>query len=486
MVARVAETVERYRMFAGGQRVGVAVSGGADSVCLLHVLIELGPRWELRLSIVHVDHRLRGEESEADARFVRELGERLGLEVFCQEADVRGISLETGDNLEQAARRVRQGFFLGLIQSGVVERVALGHTRSDQAETVLFRFLRGAGTAGLAGIRPVTAEGLVRPLIEVGRAEVVQFLTERGISWRDDSSNQDRSFARNRIRHELLPALEREWNPALAGILAGVAKVAQDEEDYWRAVVDEMTEGNLLERPPAVLFRAEWLAGLHPAVARRVGREAIRKAKGDLRRIDLQHVEQILKLARSQRSSGRGQIPGLDVRRSFEWVRLAPAGREGGDYEVEAAVPGRVKVPGTGWEVVLELQVPGAHCGYNEDEGERLDWGRIPGTLRLRNWRPGDEYRPRGRAGEMSVKSLFREARVPLWERRKWPVLTCEGRIIWVAGFGPDAEFAATADSHSVLEVRETHDIPEFGNRKSGRRRPIDRGSAGPAGGGGL
>jgi tRNA(Ile)-lysidine synthase len=176
--------------------------------------------------------------------------------------------LETGDNLEQAARRVRQGFFLGLIQSGVLDRVALGHTRSDQAETVLFRFLRGAGTAGLAGIRPVTAEGLVRPLIEVGRAEVVQFLRERGVSWREDSSNQDRSFARNRIRHELLPALEREWNPALEGILAGVAKVAQDEEDYWRAVVDEMTEGNLLERPPAVLFRAEWLAGLHPAVAR--------------------------------------------------------------------------------------------------------------------------------------------------------------------------------------------------------------------------
>jgi tRNA(Ile)-lysidine synthase len=486
MLARVAASVEKYGMFAPGQRVGVAVSGGADSVCLLHVLIELAPRWELALCIVHVDHGLRGEESEADARFVRELGERLGLEVLCHETDVRRISLDTGDNLEQAARRVRQGFFLGLIQAGVVDRVALGHTRSDQAETVLFRFLRGAGTAGLAGIRPVTADGLVRPLIEVGRAAVVQFLTQRGIPWREDSSNQDRSFARNRIRHELLPALEREWNPALAGILAGVATVAQDEEEYWRAAVDEMTEGNLLERPPAVLFRAQWLAGLHPALARRVGREALRRAKGDLRRIDLQHVEQLLELARSERSSGRGQVPGLDVLRSFDWVRLAPAGREDDDYDIEAAVPGRRRAPGTGWEVVLELLSPDAHCGYNEEEGERLDWGRIPGVLRLRNWRPGDEYRPLGSAGEISVKSLFREARVPLWERRKWPVLTCEERIVWVAGFGPETGFAATADSHSVLSVHGMHDIPEFGDRKSGRWRLKDRSSAGPAGGGGL
>lgn len=486
MLARVAESIERYRMFARGQRVGVAVSGGADSVCLLHVLVELAPRWELGLSVVHVDHRLRGAESEADAQFVRELGERLGLEVFCHEADVRSISLETGDNLEQAARRVRQGFFVGLIQCGVVDRVALGHTRSDQAETVLFRFLRGAGTAGLAGIRPVTADGLVRPLIEVERAEVVRYLTERGIPWREDSSNRDRSFARNRIRHELLPTLEREWNPALAGILAGVARVARDEEDYWRAVVDEVIEGNLVERSPAVLFRAEWLAGLQPALARRVGREAIRRAKGDLRRIDLQHVERILELARSPGSSGRGQIPGLEVRRSFEWMRLAPAGREGGEYDIEVSVPGSCGVPGTGWEVVLELHVAGGHCGYNEDEGERLDWGRIPGALRLRNWRPGDEYRPIGRAHATSVKRLFREARAPLWERWKWPVLTWKGRIIWVAGFGADAEFAATADSRSVLEVRGTHDIPEFGNRKSGRRRPIDRDSAGPGGVGGL
>jgi tRNA(Ile)-lysidine synthase len=146
-------------MFRRGQTVGVAVSGGADSVCLLHALAELAPRWDIRLHALHLNHRLRGDESEQDAEFVRGLATRLGLPVTVQEADVGASS----DNLEQAARDARRAFFHQTIAQGTVDRVAVGHTRDDQAETVLFRFLRGSGTAGLAGIRPVTTEGLVRP-----------------------------------------------------------------------------------------------------------------------------------------------------------------------------------------------------------------------------------------------------------------------------------------------------------------------------------
>jgi tRNA(Ile)-lysidine synthase len=486
MLERVAGTVERYRMFALGQRVGVAVSGGADSVCLLHVLLELAPRWNLQLTVLHVDHRLRGAESEADARFVADLAARLDLEVLCHQADVGRICRDAGANLEQAARQVRQAFFQGLIQAGVVDRVALGHTRSDQAETVLFRFLRGSGTAGLAGIRPLTEDGLVRPLIQVRRREVLRFLTERGIPWRDDSSNQDRAFARNRIRHDLLPALERDWNPALADVLTGVAQVAQDEEDYWRTVVEEAVEGNLVSQPPAIVFRAEWLAGLPPALARRVARHVIQRVKGDLRRIDLQHVEQILELARSQGGPGRCQLPGLDALRSFEWVRLAPPDDAPAGYDLELAIPGRVQVPGANRELVLELHASTAESGYNGEESEQLDWGRIPGTLRLRNWRPGDRYRPFGHAGEISVKSLFHKARIPRWERSGWPVIGCEGKIAWVARFGPAVEFAAAKGSQTLLKVREIPNKLELHSHNFGRGRPIDESSADSAGGGGL
>ena len=212
-------------MLGPGMRVGVAVSGGADSVCLLYVLVELRARWDLRLSVLHLNHNLRGEESRADAEFVRELAARLGLAAVLSEADIAA----TVDNLEQAARDARLAFFRETMRTGPLDRVALGHTRSDQAETVLYRFLRGAGTAGLAGIRPVTVDGLIRPLLEVDRAEVERFLRERAIPWRDDSTNASRVFARNRIRHELLPQLARDWNPAIYESLAQVADWALEE-----------------------------------------------------------------------------------------------------------------------------------------------------------------------------------------------------------------------------------------------------------------
>lgn len=445
-------------MFSPGMRVGVAVSGGADSVALLHVLLELRARWDLRLSVLHVNHHLRGEESEGDARFVRELAQSLGLEFRCHDADVPGIIHAEGGNLEQTARRIRQEFFVGLIRGGELDRIAVGHTRSDQAETVLFRILRGAGTAGLAGIRPVTAEGLVRPLIDVSRAEVLKYLRARQLPWREDSSNQNRRFARNRIRHDLLPALEREWNPALTQVLAGMAEVARGEEDYWQQAVSAAARGHLIARPPEVIFQAEWLAGLHPALARRVVRAAIEQARGDLRRIDMLHVERVLALARGAGIARRFEIPGLEAWRSCGWIRLAPPEYGCLDYDIEVRVPGRVHPPGSGIELELELLQPGCDYGYNEKESEQLDWGRVGGALRLRNWRPGDQYRPLGRANRVKVNTLLQHARIPLWKRRSWPVLTREGAIIWVAQFGPAAEFAATPDSTTILKLRKIHD----------------------------
>jgi tRNA(Ile)-lysidine synthase len=452
-------------MFEAGQRVGVAVSGGADSVCLLLVLRELAPDLGLTLSVLHLNHQLRGADSDADERYVEELASRLGFEVRSARADVLKVASDAGDNLEQAARRVRREFFFDFLRRGVLHRVALGHTRSDQAETVLFRFLRGAGTAGLAGMRPVTREGLVRPLIEVEREEVEQFLRDRGVAWREDASNRDPRFARNRIRHELLPRLAEE-NPAMAETLARLAAVAADEERYWDQEIERVVKGRLVLRPPAVLFRVDWIGTLERAVARRVIRRAILEFKGDLRSIDMEHVERILELMGNREGSARLQAPGVDVLRSFDWVRLAPPGSYGAgdrDYELPAPVPGNVELPGGRSSLRLELQpeAGGAGSAYNKD-GTELDWGRISGGLRIRNWRPGDRYRPVGHAGDTKIKFLFQEARIPLWERRGWPVLTCGDSIVWSARFGPAAEFAVSGETRSVLRVRELGDIDEF------------------------
>lgn len=442
--------ITRYNMFHSGQRIGVAVSGGADSVCLLHVLVELAPRWELRLHVLHLDHGLRGEESRQDADFVEQMAARQGLPCITERVDLT----DAAGNLEQAARRARYDFFL---RCGM-DRVALGHTRSDQAETVLFRFLRGAGTAGLAGIRPVTSDGFVRPLLGVNRADVERYLRERRIAWREDSTNRSPAFSRNRIRWELLPMLSKDWNPSLAETLAQTADWALAEESYWDAEMDRLAAAHLVRKPPAVLLRVEDLAALPLAVARRLVRRAVELVKGDLRSLEFRHVNGVLSLASIPEGSGRLQIPGLDVFRSYEWLRLAPPGvdtLENRNFRFPLPAPGRATLPGGG---VIRAEVIEATASsdsrYNGYVG-CLDWDRLPGSLELRNWRPGDQYRPIGHTGEDKIKTLFQQARIPLWERRSWPVVTCGEAIVWTRLFGPAAAYTAHPDSRALLRISE-------------------------------
>lgn len=457
MLEQVAKTIRRYSMFRGGERVAVAVSGGADSLCLLYVLLELAPRWGLSLSVLHFDHQLRGEESRRDAEFVAELAERLGLRARVESADVRALARESHDNLEQAARLARRNFFLGVLQRGEADLVALGHTRSDQAETVLFRLLRGAGLTGLAGIRAVTPEGFVRPLIETSREEIEEYLRRRGIGWRLDSTNLDLSLARNRIRRELLPRLRREFNPSLEQVLAQTATLAQDEEQYWDQEIGRLAGRLLTEGNGAVSVSASALAGLPRAVARRLIRRAIQSVRGDLRGVDFHHVESVMELAGRPEGGGMVCGPGFQVRRSFDRLRfrLPQPSAEPPDYQIALQIPGRCRPPGADFQLCFEIrECPVADSRYNTRRSA-LDWGRIAGPCQLRNWRPGDKYRPAGHAGEVKLKQLFQKAQIPLWERRKWPIMTIGREILWARRFGPAAQYAAGPASPVVLEISE-------------------------------
>ena len=293
LLERVVHTVERYRMLATGDRIGVAVSGGADSVCLLHLLVELTARWQLGLSVLHVNHNLRGDASRGDAEFVRSLAASFNLPFTLYDLDLSNA----GGNLEQSARNGRLACFERYLESGLATRIALGHTRSDQAETVLFRFLRGSGATGLAAIHPVTDGGIVRPLIEIERAEILDFLRERNVPWREDATNASLDFARNRIRHQLLPQLARDWNPAIAETLAHTADLSLAEEAYWKAEIDRLAGLHLDSRGDAVLISAAALAALPLAAARRLIRHAIQVAGGGSQAGDFRHIAAVLELA---------------------------------------------------------------------------------------------------------------------------------------------------------------------------------------------
>jgi tRNA(Ile)-lysidine synthase len=467
MLERMAEFIARHRMFETGQRAGVAVSGGADSVFLLYALHELGPRWNLKLSVVHIEHGIRGETSLGDAEFVRGLASQFALPFHLRSANVPAVA----GNLEQAARNARQGFYADLIAAGTLDRIATGHTHNDQAETVLYRILRGSGLAGLAGILPVTEEGLVRPLLEAKRQEIETWLRERGIQWRQDETNCDNSYARNCIRQETLPLLRKTFNPRLDEALVHMASLAQDEERYWNAELDRFR----LSPPESPILSTSQLAGLPVAVARRLVRRLIRHIKGDLRQIDFTHVDRILELARSPQGHARVQLPGVEVVRSLDWLRFAQPGftsRSKHNFSISVRPPGSVELPGCCTRITLQLlEKPESPQPYATVVND-LDWQRItvreeaPSGLELRNWRPGDQYRQVGRSKQENVKVLFQESRVPLWERRSWPIITYNGTILWVRRFGAAAEFVAGPETRVILRVGES--VSGSSNRSDG------------------
>jgi len=461
----VIERVAHY----GHRRIGVAVSGGADSVFLLHAMRELG----LAVAVLHVNHGLRGAESDRDEEFVRALALQYGLPVHVLPATV------LPGNIEQEARQARYDFFARQIAAGTCDAVATGHTLDDQAETVLYRFLRGAGTAGLSGIRPVTESGIIRPLIGLRRDEIRSWLTERNIQWQEDCSNQNPEFVRNRIRLQHMPELSASLNPSLPEVLASTAEWARAEEDYWGEELDRLERLYLDEKPETILISTKPFLDLPVAVQRRLLRRAIERVRGSLRAIDFRHVERIRAMMATREGSGRIQLPDLDVYRSFDWLRLAPVGidsRLERDFETPLIVPGRTEVPER--QLTIEMELVDNPSVYNSGEVEALDWERCAGSLspealssgglspeglsskglRLRNWRPGDRYQPQGRAAAEKIKTLFQECRVPLWERRTWPVAVtgnAAGNIVWSRRFGVANEFAARPESGRILTIRE-------------------------------
>jgi len=457
LLERVAEFIARHAMFETGQRVGLAVSGGADSVFLLHALHELAPRWNLKLSVVHLEHGIRGQASRADAEFVRNSATLFALPFLLRAADVPAL----GGNLEQAARHVRQAFFSDLIARATLDRIATGHTHNDQAETVLYRILRASGLTGLAGILPVTDAGIVRPLLEIRRDEIETWLRARGIAWCEDETNRDPSYARNRLRHEILPLLRQTFNPRLDDALSHLAILAQDEERYWTTELD----AHAVPTARWPVLDASELAGFPTAKARRIIRRAIQHAKGDLRQIDFAHVERILDMARSAKGHDQVRLPGVEVIRSFNWLRFATSTCQRGlgpTLSLPIHAPGSVELPGSSTRITLRLlENAGLPAGCDTVVND-LDWQRVtlsdraPYSLELRFWRAGDQYRPVGQSKPEKVKVFFQRARVPLWERSNWPIITYNGIILWARRFGVAAELAADPDTRIVLRVDES------------------------------
>ena len=456
LTEKVAEIITRYNMLSPGSRLGVAVSGGGDSVVLLHVLHRISLRFAVQLVVLHCNHLLRGSESDADQRFVSDLAAALALPFFSSR-----VPLSTG-NVEEQAREARRAFFRETRSRESLAAVALAHTRSDQAETVLLRFLRGSGTAGLAGMPFVSSDHLIRPLLSIDQAEIRAWGAEEGLAWREDSSNQSREFRRNLVRLEILPILKREFNPNLESVLAGMADVAQAENAYWDEEISRLW-GRVAGRTrfgAALDVRA--FRDLPLALGRRLIRRAIAEVKGDLRSIDLSHIEAVIKLFVSPHGHERVMIPGVDALRSFGTLLLAVPGDLSAprNYCFEIKPGEETMLPfGAGLVCLNLLKGAALNCASFKEVGplaaesgdlDAMLLGTAP--LMVRNWEPGDALELNSDC-VIKLKFLFQDSKVPLWERRHWPVLVSESRVVWTRQFGCSFRFKPASDDRPRFRI---------------------------------
>lgn len=451
--------VRRNEFFRPGERVGVAVSGGPDSALLLNYMQRLSHEMGLHLAVVHFNHRLRGAESDADEAFVRELSGRLGLEFFRGEADVERVARERHRNLEATARELRYRFFSTLVDRGKLDKVATAHTANDQAETVLLRFLRGTGTRGLGGIYPSIEGKVVRPFLNLTRAQVEAELKTRKLACRLDSTNRDPRRRRNKIRMELLPGLEKDYNSEIVLLLKEFADRARDDEQFLEDQAREHSRAWRVREGPEEKIPVRPLVEFHPAVARRVLRQMISAVRGSLRGISHAHIEALRHFATGGQSGKSLELPGgLEARREFAWLVIAmkSSSDEDTEFAFPVKLPGKVSIPQLG--LTLRFKIVGPENlgrAYNGSGMAGLDRLKLPGNPVLRNWRAGDRFRPSGSRKSLKLKELFRLHRVPLKQRNVWPVLECGGEIVWVRGFPAASSVAASPGTKEVVVISE-------------------------------
>ena len=436
----LAESVKRHRLLSNGDRVLVAVSGGADSVALLHVLYDLRAELELELEIAHLQHGIRGEEAREDARFVVRMAANLGLPVHLKEINLRQTKSDAGKgNLEALAREERYHFFATVAREQGISKVATAHTRDDQAETVLMWFLRGAGRKGLGGMSAIThlKVGLtvIRPLLDISKAEILEFLQERRIAYRFDQTNQDTQLLRNWIRLTLIPQLKERFDPHLPVRLAQQSQILRDEDAVLEGLagleLDQMRRGKGLNR--------DLLVKQNKAMQRRILRRWIAECRGHLRGIDFAHMEDFLELISVGPPQGRLSIPGgWELIKEYERVRLTKLTRNVKRicYRYDFSIGAELDVREAG--VTIRSERISASNFRRPDNllQAGFDIAALREKLMVRNFRDGDRFRPLGLAGHKKVKELFIEKKVPLSVRSIWPILSMGEEILWVPGYG--------------------------------------------------
>lgn len=468
LLIKIKETLRQHGMIRKGEHVIAAVSGGPDSMAMLHLLYRLKDPLQFQLTVAHLHHGTRGTASDKDAEFVQKACEKLVCPVVIEKRDVPAETEQSKTSFQETARDIRLRFLEMVRQKLGADKVALGHTTDDQAETILMNLLRGSGPRGLGGMRPVRGT-LIRPLYDCTRKEILAFLEQEKLSFREDASNQDTQYLRNRIRLELIPQLERDYNPDIQSNLRNMAEILQWEGGYLERKTEHWFQRLAGETVPDhhVLLNRDGLRGLHPALQARLVRLALERGRGHLRRVTFEHVLNVLKLVGQNK---RGKIISLpdDWAAGLEadFLKIYKISKGGNgilnkdaplmENGLPVELPGVTCIDSLGIRLEAAVET-GPHADVSRTEAGQafLDLDQTGTSLRIRFWRAGDRFQPLGMHGTKKVKDYLKDEKIPREPRLRTLVLTtAEGDIIWIVEGRISERFKVSPQTRNILNLK--------------------------------
>jgi tRNA(Ile)-lysidine synthase len=437
MLSRVKKTIEKYNMLLPGERVVVGVSGGADSIGLLHALLEL-KEYQPELIVAHLNHGIRGREAERDAVFVKQNAESLGLKFELGKADVPGYKKEKKLSLEEAARILRYEFFEKTRSKIGAHKIATAHTLDDQAETVLMRLMRGSGKRGLSGIPPFSRGVIIRPLIETARPEIEKYLGSKGIRWIEDSTNKLRTMQRNRIRLDLIPELET-YNPRIKETLSRTSDILRIEEDYIQREAEKSFRRVFTPGGGEMRGDLKKFGRLHQALRLSMLRLAVDDLNNSLRNITSLHLLSADEFLMSDSASGEVEFPDeIVIAKGYDSFLVTTRPGLAHKFSYVIGSPGKWKFP----EFSVDVEeVSAKSLEEGREDVAYFDARKVAFPMEVRSFRPGDRFIPLGMKDEKKLKNFFVDEKVPRFERYRTPIFTSRGEIFWVGGMRIDDRF---------------------------------------------
>ncbi len=461
MIDKVLETINRHNLVNSGEGVVVGVSGGPDSVCLLHVLYTLREKLNIKLYAVHINHMLRGKESEGDEKYVKELCEKLGIPAYFFSVDVKDIASRKGISLEEAGREARYGTFEKVAGDVGASKVAVAHNKNDQAETILLNIIRGSGLDGLKGME-YKRGNIIRPLLDVRREEIEEYCRQHSLNPRIDSTNLLSIYTRNKIRLDLIPSINNMFDIDIQDNLSRMSALLRDDLDYIEENAVHLYNKCLIdENKDSITINAAIFQKYHIAIRRRIVRSIIKKLTGSLKGIESVHVEQVLQLCENGRTGAEIHLPGrLKALKSYDHLIICTVTDSAAvqPFCRSIKIPGVTLVPeiGAGIKAVLEKKSSGVeqyvNMRYNSME-QYFDYDKLIMGINIRNRRDGDVFKPYKSNGTKKLKEYFIDNKIPRHERDSIPLITQGKEIVWVIGYKISDKFKVTENTKTVLKL---------------------------------